>query len=185
MLSNARIGTRVICLIAIQCFLLLVVGLIALAGSAHGKDRPHGGYGDSIVPLLYLDTVQGASLQMRVQLDQALSADSAAAMEKHFEAIAALGAEVDRAWSDYTGASMSAEEHELAEGAAQAREAVMAACAQVRAAFQSGGPAAAVAAGMRGQRSQKFDRWRAAVDELITFHGPDARSASREAQGLR
>ena len=179
MFSNTRIGTRLMCLIAIQCLLLLVVGVIGLSGAAHSKEQLHGVYGDSIVPLFYLDTTLNLNFQMRAQLEQALRADRPAVADKCFARAVTLAGEVEKAWEDYTATSMSPEERRLADVAEQANQELVAARDRVRAAFKSGGRAAAIETDLSVQRSLKFDRWREAMDKLVAYQARDAESVLR------
>ena len=169
MFSNTRIGTRLVCLIAIQCLLLLVVGLIGLTGAAHSKERLHGVYGESIVPLFYLDTTLNLNLQMRAQLEQALSAERPPAADKCFARAMALGAEAEKAWEDYTATPMSPEERGLADGVEQANKELAVAREQVSTAFKNRGRAAAMEADRRVESVLKFDRWHQAMEKLVAY----------------
>jgi len=169
MFSNTRIGTRLVCLIAIQCLLLLVVGLSGLTGAAHSKERLHGVYGDSIVPLFYLDTTLNLNLQMRAELEQALRADRPGAADQCFARAIALGAEAEKAWEGYAATPMSPEERKLADAVEQANKDLAAARAQVSTAFQTRGRGAAMETDRIVERSLKFDRWHEAMEMLVAY----------------
>jgi methyl-accepting chemotaxis protein I, serine sensor receptor len=183
MLSNVRIGMRLRILVIIQCVLMIGVAATGLTGMGETKGRLHDVYEDSIVPLLYLDSLLSQNFQARAQLDQALSADTPAAAEKHLESIAGLCADADKAWKDYVATPMSPEERKLADEAAQAYMTLVAAREQVISAFKAHGRAAAADVDKRAERAATFDRWSAAVDKLIEHQARDAESGYKTADG--
>jgi methyl-accepting chemotaxis protein-1 (serine sensor receptor) len=183
MLSNLRIGMRLRVVVIVQCALMIGVALTGLSGIGESKGRLHDIYEDSIVPLLYLDSLLSQNLQAREQLDEALSADTPAKAEKHLDRVAGFRADAEKAWKDYVATPMSPEEKKLADEAAQAYLRLVAARDEVISAFKAHGRAAAADVDKRAERAVKFDRWRAAVDKLIEHQARDAESGYKAADG--
>jgi hypothetical protein len=183
MLSSLRIGVRLRILMIIQCLLIIAVGLTGLSGMSGTKGRVHEVYDDSIVPLLHLDNMLSQNFQARGQLDEAFGSESAADAAKHLDRIPGFRAEADKAWKDYTASAMSAEERKLADEAAQAHVALVAAAEQTISAFKAHGRAAAIEVDGRVERIAKFDRWRGTVDKLIEHQARDSEAGYKEADG--
>lgn len=182
MLSSLRIGMRLRILMFVQC-VLIGVGLTGLSGVAEARGRAQDVYGDSIVPLFYLDSLLSLNFQARDELAAALAAETPVEAQKHLDRIAGFSAEADKAWKDYSAAGMSVGERKLAEEAGQAHLALVAARDQVTAAFQSHGHAYAVEVEKRVDWTAKFERWRVAVDRLIEHQARDAESSYEAANG--
>ena len=127
MFSNLRIGRRFLVLVAIQCLLIIAVGLTGLSGVAQSNGRLHGVYEESIVPLLCLDSIIDQNFEIRVQLDQALSTDMPAEAEKRLARLKGFEAEAEKTWKVYLAAPMSPGERRLADAAEQAQQAMIAA----------------------------------------------------------
>ena len=176
MFSNLRIGTRLLILVAIQCFFMVAVGLTGLSGVAQSNGRLHGVYEESIVPLLHLDSILNQNFQIRAQLDEALATDAATEAEKRLDRIKGFEAEAEKSWKDYSATPMSPAERRLADAVAQAQQNMIAARQQVVAALRMHGRAAAAEVDKRAERVAKFDRWREAVDKLVEHQGRDAQS---------
>ena len=176
MFSNLRIGTRLLILVAIQCLLMVAVGLTGLSGVAQSNGRLHGVYEESIVPLLHLDSILNQNFEIRAQLDEALTADAATEAEKRLDRIKGFEAEAEKSWKDYLATPMSPAERQLADAVAQAQQNMIAARQQVVAALRIHGRAAAAEVDKRAERVAKFDRWREAVDKLVEHQGRDAQS---------
>jgi Four helix bundle sensory module for signal transduction len=176
MFSSVRIGARLLILVAIQCLLMIAVGLTGLSGAAQTNGRPHGVYEESIVPLLRLDSILNQNFQIRAQLDEALSTDTAAEAEKHLQRIKGFEAEAENAWKDYSATPMNPGQRQLAEAAAQAQQTMITARQQVVAALRMYGRAAAAEVDKRAERSSKFDRWREAMDKVVEYQARGAQS---------
>jgi hypothetical protein len=169
MFSNLRIGTRLLILAAIQCFLVVAVGLTGLSGMAQSNGRLQGVYEESIVPLLHLDSILNQNFQIRAQLEEALATDAATEAEKRLDRIKGFEAEAEKTWKDYSATPMSPAERQLADAVAQAQLNMIAARQQVVAALRMHGRAAAAEVDKRAERAAKFDRWREAVDQLVEY----------------
>jgi len=178
MFSNLRIGRRFLVLVAIQCLLIIAVGLTGLSGVAQSNGRLHGVYEESIVPLLHLDSILNQNFQIRAQLDEALAADAATEAEKRLDRINGFEAEAEKTWKDYSATPMSPAERQLADAVAQAQLNMIAARQQVVAALRMHGRAAAAEVDKRAERVAKFDRWRKAVDKLVEYQSHDEQTVA-------
>ena len=183
MLSDLRLSMRLRVVVIVQCALMIGVTLVGLSGMGETKGRLHDVYEDSIVPLLYLDSLLSQNFQARAQLDEALSANTPAEAHKHLDRIAGFRADAEKAWKDYVATPMSPEEKMLADEAAQAYLALVAVREQIIAAFETHGRAAAADVDKRAELAASFDRWRAAVDKLIEHQARDAESGYKTADG--
>src|SRR5690349_21301285 len=143
MLSNVRIGARVLLLIAVQCALLVIVGFAGLSGRAQSSAQAPGIYEKSIVPLLHLDRVLNRNVEMRARIEEALTAEGASNPQRLAEQIKGLDADGEKAWKEYAATPMNDDERKLAAQTMQAHEAMMAAEQQLITTLRTQGRVAA------------------------------------------
>jgi methyl-accepting chemotaxis protein len=176
MLSNIRIGTRLMLLIAVQCVLMFGVGLLGLVQLSSTKDKVHDVYEEALVPLLYLDSVLSANYSVRVHLDQAFGDVSQSEADKELDLATAAADEGKKAWQGYLSTQLGEEEKRLADVTAKAYEALAATRPQVIASFKNHGRAAALETIKRLDRDAKFDQFRLSLEKLVEFESNVARS---------
>jgi methyl-accepting chemotaxis protein len=177
MLSNLRIGTRLLILFAIQCALLLGVAASGLVGVADSKARLNDVYEDSIVPLLHLNDTLDNTFEARTYLEEALAEGSQTDVEKHLRLAADATALADKAWQKYFATSMRPDEKALADASAAAQRTLTEARQQVVAALGSQGRAAALEVARKVDWSGRFNRWHVTMEKLVENQATDAKAA--------